>query len=369
MASSFAVQDRRRQQINVLCRAELPAIELLARLGERLDTAVGCDAVVISATDPDTTLLSSAVVVAGLPPTLCAPWLDNEFVADDFNKFADLHRTGSGATTLHRATYDRPDRSARYRDVNPLANTGPELRATFSLDGGCWGVLNLLRASDADDFTDDDLRFVDSVSAVIAGGLRRAMVMTPGTHDHAVAPGVLLLDGRDRVTSMTDRAVQLLEELGHPPVQLDDSRSLPGEAYVVAARARARALGRPGPEPFARVRSNAGGWFTLRGDCARDAAGGIATTTVVIEPARSSDVLPLFVAAYELTPREQSVLAQIVEGHTTTRMASNLHISPHTVRDHVKSLFEKVAVSSRGELVRQLYGLCYEPGVEVLHRT
>jgi DNA-binding CsgD family transcriptional regulator len=71
---------------------------------------------------------------------------------------------------------------------------------------------------------------------------------------------------------------------------------------------------------------------------------------VVIEPAKGGDVAPLIVEAYGLTQRELDVTRAIARGLGTAEMASHLFISQHTVRDHVKSVFEKVGVSSRGEL-------------------
>jgi hypothetical protein len=38
-----------------------------------------------------------------------------------------------------------------------------------------------------------------------------------------------------------------------------------------------------------------------------------------------------------------------------------LHLSAHTVRDHVKAVFDKVGVSSRGELVAKLFAEHYAP--------
>jgi hypothetical protein len=41
--------------------------------------------------------------------------------------------------------------------------------------------------------------------------------------------------------------------------------------------------------------------------------------------------------------------------------AGRLHLSPHTVRDYVKAIFDKVGVSSRGELVAKLFADHYAP--------
>ena len=45
----------------------------------------------------------------------------------------------------------------------------------------------------------------------------------------------------------------------------------------------------------------------------------------------------------------------------TAEIAARLHLSAHTVRDYVKATFEKVGVSSRGELVAKLFAEHYAP--------
>jgi DNA-binding NarL/FixJ family response regulator len=52
-----------------------------------------------------------------------------------------------------------------------------------------------------------------------------------------------------------------------------------------------------------------------------------------------------------LTPREQEVLAQLAQGHSSTAIASELDISPMTVRTHIRNLMEKLGVHSRLEAV------------------
>jgi hypothetical protein len=48
-------------------------------------------------------------------------------------------------------------------------------------------------------------------------------------------------------------------------------------------------------------------------------------------------------------------------GDGTAEIADELFLSAHTVRDHVKAIFAKVGVSSRGELVARLFAEHYQP--------
>jgi DNA-binding CsgD family transcriptional regulator len=45
----------------------------------------------------------------------------------------------------------------------------------------------------------------------------------------------------------------------------------------------------------------------------------------------------------------------VAHGLPTDAIARRLHISSWTVQDHLKAIFEKVGVSTRGELVARLY--------------
>jgi DNA-binding CsgD family transcriptional regulator len=54
---------------------------------------------------------------------------------------------------------------------------------------------------------------------------------------------------------------------------------------------------------------------------------------------------------YALTPRERQVVAALVAGLDTRSVTERLFISRHTVQDHLKSVFAKIGVHSRRELV------------------
>ena len=72
---------------------------------------------------------------------------------------------------------------------------------------------------------------------------------------------------------------------------------------------------------------------------------------VVITGATSAEMASIIVSAYGLSPREQEVSRLLAHGNSTSGIAAELSLSVFTVRDHIKSLFTKVGVASRGELV------------------
>ena len=75
---------------------------------------------------------------------------------------------------------------------------------------------------------------------------------------------------------------------------------------------------------------------------------------VTIEPATGDHLLGLLLAAYGLTAREREICREVIAGHSTADIAARLFISANTVQDHLKSIFAKVGVRSRGELVARL---------------
>ena len=56
----------------------------------------------------------------------------------------------------------------------------------------------------------------------------------------------------------------------------------------------------------------------------------------------------------DLSPREQEVLMHLVAGDRVPAIASELHISPHTVRNHLKSMYRKLSVSTQSELIQKV---------------
>ncbi len=88
-------------------------------------------------------------------------------------------------------------------------------------------------------------------------------------------------------------------------------------------------------------------------DAARNAIEGNAVihpqlTKTFIEEAHVSDM------ASDTTPlskREREILQRVADGATTKQVASDLGISPHTVKTHLERIFEKLSANDRAQAV------------------
>jgi PAS domain S-box-containing protein len=61
-------------------------------------------------------------------------------------------------------------------------------------------------------------------------------------------------------------------------------------------------------------------------------------------------------SAGELTSREREIVTAIAMGHQSPQIAEELHISPETVRSHVRNVMEKVGAHTRAHLVAKVLG-------------
>jgi DNA-binding CsgD family transcriptional regulator len=99
-------------------------------------------------------------------------------------------------------------------------------------------------------------------------------------------------------------------------------------------------------------------------------ATGTRRVAVIIEPAHPARISSLLMSAYELTEREQEVTRLVLHGSSPSQMADELVLSPHTVQQHLTSVFDKTGVRSRPELVGKIFFAHYEPRLrDNEHRT
>jgi DNA-binding CsgD family transcriptional regulator len=329
-------------------------VDDLSRAASRVvRRAVECDGVCLVTIDPPTLLPTGEFVENGLPEETRARMAEIEVGGRDYNAFGALARSERGVAALSAATGGVLDRSLRHRELKAPNGFGDELRAVLADETGTWGGLTLLRGDDRPHFSEAETAAVATLARPLAEGLRRAVLVTDrlvARGDEDDPPGLLLLAGDGSLLSSDAAAGTWLAELS-------DSPGLPLPAPVGAVARRARALAR---DPDAdqsqvrvRVRTRRGGWLVVRATTLGDEPG--AMTAVSLEPARPRDLAPLIAAAHELTARERAIARLVAEGLSTRAIAQRLYLSPWTVQDHLKAIFEKVGVTTRGELVARLF--------------
>ena len=101
----------------------------------------------------------------------------------------------------------------------------------------------------------------------------------------------------------------------------------------------------------ARVRGTDGRWYVLH--ASRTANEDVA---VLASPAPPSELVPLLLSGLGLTPAERRVTELVLQGRSTKQIAADLVLSPYTVQDRLKAIFDKAGVRSRRDLVAQLTG-------------
>jgi DNA-binding CsgD family transcriptional regulator len=70
-------------------------------------------------------------------------------------------------------------------------------------------------------------------------------------------------------------------------------------------------------------------------------------------PPTAFDGNPRAVAALGISPRELTVLQALAKGRSDKEIARDLHLSPHTVKTHVRRLFEKLDARRRTDAVNR----------------
>jgi DNA-binding CsgD family transcriptional regulator len=121
---------------------------------------------------------------------------------------------------------------------------------------------------------------------------------------------------------------------------------LPAAIYPVATRARAG-----GAATGARVleRVSDGRWVMVEAAQLEERANG--EIAVTLRDATSRETFDRRCRIYGLSPREREVVAALVVGLDTRAVTERLFISRHTVQDHLKSVFEKMSIHSRREML------------------
>ena len=334
-----------RRQLRALAVAALPLEETWRRSDALLRRAVPWDLSAWGQVDP-ATLLSTGCLVIGLPLDLERERRLFELEHDEreVGRLPELAHRVPPAVGLHEATGGQPEQSPRFAELLAPLGIRDDLRVALVSDGSCWASLYAYRRDAV--FRPDEVALLGALAPDLADAVRLALLRADAEAAvHPDAPGLVLLGPDGRLSALSALAEQWLSLLA------------PDGRVPAAVTALAAALRSPAPAPrTARVQLADGRWVVLHASHLEDAGGAL-----IVESARPLEVAEVLCAAYGLSVRERDVVGLVLRGESNRSAARALGISEHTVKEHLKSVFTKVGVLSRGELAARLLHEHYLP--------
>ncbi len=269
----------------------------------------------------------------------------SQYVEDDVNAFTELAARRLPAATVHGETHGDPATSWRWEHLLVPLGFDDALDAALRVRGTTWGAVSLLHRAGQRPFDESDVHFMARASGALATGTRLGLLLHRFAQEHPDrAPAVLIVEADLTFAATTADARRWLEDLPDTAPYRDGRLPLPIQVAVVRAAT--------GGVATLRLRTRSGPWARIHAaSLTGDRRGQVA---VVIEAAQASLTTPVLLFAHELSAREREVVDLVLRGYSTQRIAAQLFLSPYTVQDRLKSVFEKVGVRSRRELVARL---------------
>ena len=272
--------------------------------------------------------------------------LELEYSGIDFAAMDVLARRTNPVGSLSAETRGDLARSPRWEEILRQVGIGDEAALACRDALGCWGWIKAYRDSDEPGFAEEDLDLLAQIGPSLGSAMRRKVAEAGGVVAAAPsAPGVIVLDRDLRPVSWTAAAQSWIDAL--PLARLFAAWGmLPAVVYPAAALARSR---NAATGAHALERAVDGRWVKVEAAPLDGEDGG--RIAIVLRAAAPAEMFELLCRAFGFTHRERQVVAALVAGLDTRALAEKLFISRHTVQDHLKSVFAKMHVNSRRELI------------------
>ena len=334
-----------------MCYSGLDSAILRERVGDRLVRHLRVSSYCFGANDPSTALPVHSISV-GLDPSSMQVFFGLVLGTPSLD-------FGPWAT--------RPYRAARLEDIVGDVERDPymteilrpaglryDVQVACTAGGWSWGHLCLRRREKDGPFESHDLRFLESLAPHLTSGLRAAGSRAALAATPATTTGVVVLGPDGRV----ELANGVAERLFRQPVSGTRHCFLSG-VNIVAARLERTLNHDPETDLPELMLTDESSQRTYRIRAERVVGNdGRPRGLILIEPAASPDITHQIqaLALYGLSRRECEVAVALVRGASTAQIAAELVVSPHTVQDHIRKVYDKLAVNSRHQLATRLLG-------------
>jgi DNA-binding CsgD family transcriptional regulator len=349
--------------VDRMSRAGLDLPGFLAEATSLLSSVIPAVATCVATHDPATRLMTGVRKYGDLlgRNKHDALYGQIEYASAETTNYRALMKKRLPAVGMSNATRGDVRRSIRMRDlVIPHFGYGDEARLVFRDGTRHWGVLALFRGLDDPAYTPTEIAVLSRVAQPFARGVRRGILagVVAGLGSAAPhGPAVIIVDRDDEIVQLTPNAEARLARLS-----VDRHSGSPsGVLAALIGAARSHARGDTDEPASARIRGSDGVWLTLQAVGLGGGAGAEGQLAITLDEARPPEIFDLVMTAYGLTPRERHVTRLVLEGKDTSEMVRELRLSPHTLGDHLKAIFAKTEVHTRGQLVARVFGDFYAP--------
>lgn len=298
-------------------------------------------------------------------------------------RWTALMHSPASASTLLKETQGDPSRCLVWTGVLHRYGIRDVLSVVFADKHGCWSWLDLWRTEDSGTFTSQEVAYLAEVATVLTPGLRRSVarqfrlrpepgaVSRPSAQPHSRAhaqqhagaiagpsdlpqQAVLTLDEDLAVAGQTTSVNDWLTLLQPGPAP---HHQVPAEVLNVAAQLLAREANVDTHDAECRVHIGVGRWASLRASRMESGKPGrtppLAVTIQACAPAARLD---MFTRGFGLTLRQGELLRLSAAGADTAAMADAQGVTPYTVQDQFKQIFQVCGVHSRASLLAMALG-------------
>ena len=324
---------RCRDRLDSLSRSELDCDAFRREAIGYLQRSIGFDRWCWPLADPETLVTSSGLAEHNYGPHVPRS-LQLEYSVDGFAAKHLLARRERPVASLVGETGGDLARSARWDEILRPAGMGDVAILACRDTWGCWGWIELYRDHTDRAFDEQELQLLVSIGPGIGEALRLRAMAHGAEHAEAPPAGTLVLDRDLRPVSWTTGARTWIDVL-------------PSVVYPTAVLARSAAR-----EARALVQATNGRWVRIEAAALEGEREG--EVAVNLRSATQGETFDLLCRVYALSDRERQIVSLLVDGLDTKAIAKRLFISPHTVQDHLKSVFSKVGIHSRRELLATL---------------
>ncbi len=348
------------RDVEVIARAGLDLEHFLSEAMDSIQRAVPHVATCVATVDPATLLLTGTLKFGELhgQDSHDHQWGLLEYGRVEETSFVEIAHRATAAVPVGAAD---PDSYRLNEFMRPYYGFTDEMRVVMRDQGRVWGAMAMFRRQGSPIFAEHEAEFMSSLSETMSIGMRLGLLTQLGASVEAegTGPAVIIIDSEDQIAQISHSAGRRLDELKISEDQTESTGII--SSLVGAARRYSR--GETSHPPRSRVRARNGMWLVLTASpmTARDGRPG--DIVITIDEARPPEIVPLVVAAFDLTERERAVTERVLQGLDTKEIAASLHLSAYTVQDHLKSVFEKASVRSRRELVARVYFDQYLPRI------